>query len=102
MSSITKLFPLGCVYMTSGVDSVCHQHPSFFQFIADCLTSHSSGDFGTLCQSDIATNQAAIQHGGRVFSSYTMPSEMVSSGDKLWVITESDRSSTTVLFPGEY
>ncbi|MCC6815990.1 MAG: hypothetical protein IT267_06225 [Saprospiraceae bacterium] len=102
MSSITKLFPLGCVYMTSGVDSVCHQHPSFFQFIADCLTSHSSGDFGTLCQSDIATNQAAIQHGGRVFSSYAIPSEIDSCGDKLWVITESDRSSTTVLFPGEY
>lgn len=70
--------------MTSGVDSVCHQHPSFFQSIADCLISHSIGDFGTLCRSEIATNQSAIQRGGRVFSSYTIPLEMVSCGDKLW------------------
>jgi hypothetical protein len=70
--------------------------------VSKIARSPESYDFGTSCQSDIATNQAAIQHGGRVFSSYAIPSEMVSSGDKLWVITESDRSSTTVLFPGEY
>lgn len=56
----------------------------------------------TLGQSDFATNQAASQHGGRIFSSYAIPSEMVSCGDKLWVITESGRSSTAVLFPGEF
>lgn len=88
--------------MTSGVDSVFHQHPSFFQFIADCLTSQSSDDFGTLCHSDVALNQTAIHRGGRVISSYAIPSEIDSCSDKLWVITESDRSSTTVLFLGEY
>jgi hypothetical protein len=102
MSTVSKLFPLGCVYMTSGVDSVCQHHPAFLQFIASCLTSHSSGDFGSLCDDDIATNQTALRYGGRIFSSYTIPALHDFCGSKLWVITESDRESTTVLFPGEY
>lgn len=102
MSSITKLFPLGSVYMTSGVDAACHHHPSFFPFVTSCLTSHSIGDYGSLCEEDIDANRAALTHGGRIFSSYTIPAEHDFCGDKLWVITEADRSSTTVLFPGEY
>jgi hypothetical protein len=70
--------------------------------LSKIVSAIESGEFGTLSHSYIATNQAATQHGGRVFLSYAIPSEIDSCGDNLWVITESDRSSTTVLFPGEY
>lgn len=62
------------------------------------LLRHANGDDGDLSESDKALNAAAITSGNdRVFSAYVMP-----SGDKLWVITEWDRSVTTVLLPDDY
>ena len=62
------------------------------------LLRHVNGDDGDLSESDKALNVAAITSGNdRVFSAYVMP-----SGDKLWVITEWDRSVTTVLLPDDY
>ena len=62
------------------------------------LARHVSGDDGDLSADDKALNAAAIASGkDRVFSAYNLP-----SGDKLWVITEWDRSVTTILLPDEY
>ena len=46
---------------------------------------------------DIAANKSALRHGSRIFSSYRMP-----DGEKLWIITEADRSATKFLLPDEY
>lgn len=63
---------------------------------ADFLSRHQSGDFGDLCTSDIDANQHAIHHETRILSCYHLRET------KFWIITEADRSSTTMLLPDEY
>ena len=58
---------------------------------------HLRGDFGELCTDDREQNSLAIQLGARVLSSYLLPTQQ-----KVWVITEADRSVTTLLLPEEY
>ena len=60
------------------------------------LERHVTGDFGELDESDKAENRLSIQEGFRILSSYLI------AGEKVWVITEADRSVTTFLFPSEY
>ena len=63
----------------------------------DFLRRHASGDWGDLCDEDRKENEFSLAHGFRLLSSYTL-----NSGTKIWVITEADRSSTTLLLPEEY
>ena len=56
------------------------------------IVRHVTGDFGE----DVEANRAAIRDGGRILSSYLV------AGKKLWLITEADRSVTTLLLPEEY
>ena len=64
------------------------------------LMRHLAGDWGDLCTEDSAENALALAQGFRLFSSYALPDNPVS--DKLWIITEADRSVTTLLLPVEY
>ena len=66
------------------------------------LTRHEMGDFGDLDAEDLATNTAALTNGRRVFSSYNLPDRSDDVVSKVWVITEADRSVTTVLLPTDY
>lgn len=63
----------------------------------DLLIRHLSGDWGVIPEEDAQTNQQALQHGYRIMSSYPL-----ANGEKIWVITEADRSYTTFLLPEEY
>lgn len=63
----------------------------------DLLRRHASGDWGDLSEEDRKENEFSLVHGFRLLSSYAL-----SSGTKIWVITEADRSSTTLLLPEEY
>ena len=65
--------------------------------VRDALARHARGDWGDLCHEDSKQNDDAIATGGRVLSAYRSP-----SGTRFWIITEADRSSTTVLLPEEY
>ena len=58
---------------------------------------HVLGDWGDINQEDKKTNDLAVEMGERILSGYTLP-----DGTKVWVITESDRSATTILLPDEY
>lgn len=58
---------------------------------------HLYGDWGEVCADDRQANEEALEHGLRLLSAYR-----TKSGVKLWVITEADRSVTTVLLPSEY
>ena len=62
----------------------------------DLLVRHASGDWDDLCASDRCENGLALRHGRRVLSSYAV------GNDRIWVITEADRSVTTILLPEEY
>ena len=61
------------------------------------LARHQSGDWGDLCDEDVAENNYALSHGYRLFSSY-----QITETTKIWVITEADRSVTTLLLPEDY
>lgn len=65
--------------------------------VAKALIRHQSGDWGDVCPEDWAANDGALATGGRLLSSYR-----TAGGTKFWIITEADRSSTTVLLPEEY
>jgi hypothetical protein len=61
------------------------------------LQRHLAGDWGDVSGPDVYENQYALEHGLRLLSSYKL-----SSGQRIWIITEADRSSTCVLLPEEY
>jgi len=87
-------FDLGSIYMTPGAREVMaasNQFPSLFLF------RHMNLDQGELTEPDYQENLMAAREGHRIFSSFK-----TANGEKLWVITESDRSSTTILTPDEY
>jgi len=60
------------------------------------LLQHQSGNWGDVCNEDWTSNDLALEHGDRILSSYII------SGTKIWIITEWDRSVTTLLLPEEY
>ena len=63
----------------------------------DFLNRHESGDWGDVCREDWQSNDQALDDGSRLFSVYRTRLE-----ERLWIITEADRSFTTVLLPYEY
>lgn len=65
--------------------------------IATALLRHQRGDWGDLCKEDIEENEMSLREGFRLFSAYKS-----ASTEKFWIITEADRSVTTVLLPSEY
>jgi hypothetical protein len=71
--------------------------------IVRALGRHVRGDWGEVCAEDWAANEASLKCGARLFSVYTGAVRADgSAGEKFWVITEADRSATTVLLPDEY
>jgi hypothetical protein len=62
----------------------------------DLLARHATGDWGDLCAFDRRQNEIALREGLRVLSSYETPAGHV------WIITEANRSVTTILLPEEY
>ncbi len=86
------LFPLGQTLTTPGaLDAV---PPSE---MLQALRRHARGDWGDLCDEDRQANDLALKNGARLLSAYR-----TKSGTKFWIITEWDRSATTVLLPEEY
>ena len=88
------LFDLGQVVGTPGaLDALrrAEQHP------IELLARHLTGDYGDLCEEDKEENRLSVERGFRVLSSYKLR-----TGTKVWVITEADRSVTTILLPADY
>ncbi|HET8925261.1 MAG TPA: hypothetical protein VFN26_19925 [Candidatus Acidoferrum sp.] len=89
------LFPLGQIVATPGALAALEKAG---QTPLDFLSRHVRGDWGELDEHDRKENELSLKRGFRLLSSYR-----VSSGDtKVWVITEADRSVTTLLLPEEY
>jgi hypothetical protein len=87
-------FNLGRVVATPGALRAlerAEQHPAEF------LDRHVNGDWGDVPEEDKQENELSVEHGFRIFSAYT-----TSAGEKIWIITEADRSATTILLPSEY
>jgi hypothetical protein len=87
-------FALGRVTATPGALRAL-EHAE--QLPAEFLDRHVNGDWGEVPEEDKQENEFSVQHGFRIISAYT-----TSAGEKIWVITEADRSYTTILLPSEY
>jgi hypothetical protein len=95
-------FDTGSLFMTSTVFGATCEHRPFASFVRCCISRHQSGDWGDCSPDDAALNDAALQDGNRIFSVYTIPAGLYALSDRIWIITESSREYTTVLFPSEY
>ena len=91
-------FELGRTVMTCGVVAHCEGNVEANFQILECLRRHVSGDWGDVCAVDKKENDLALKNGERLCSAYTI----IDIGKKVWIITERDRSYTTILFPEEY
>lgn len=88
------LFPAGQIVATPGALAALERaNRSPLEF----LSRHLRGDWGDLDQEDKTENELSLKYGYRLMSSYP-----VSETEKLWIITEADRSVTTLLLPEEY
>ena len=99
------LFSLGKVFATPGaIEATTEAHGERWRVaIQKLLTRHLRCDRGELTEQDHAANLAAVESGARIFSAFRLPTTAPGqAGVKLWIITEADRSSTTVLLPSEY
>ena len=91
-----SLFETGELMMTSGIASIMAADRGS-GIVLNCLERHCSGDWGDLSKDDKKLNKAALKEGeGRIFSAYE------TDVGSIYIITESDRSVTTILLPEEY
>ncbi|CAA9457182.1 MAG: hypothetical protein AVDCRST_MAG28-2632 [uncultured Rubrobacteraceae bacterium] len=89
------LFPLGRLVATPGALALIRRSAGE-DLLPALLERHRSGDWGDVPPEDAHENEFSARHGFRVLSSYRV------AGERLWVITEDDRSVTTFLLPEEY
>jgi hypothetical protein len=88
------LFPLGQVVATPGALEAMQEagdNPASY------LSRHVTGDWGIVGVEDAKENELSVRQGFRILSAYRL-----SNGTKIWVITEADRSATTIILPEEY
>ena len=85
-------FALGRTVITRGaLDALQNEE------VLAAIARHARGDWGEVCKEDWQANDDALQSGARLLSAY-----QTTEGRKFWIITEADRSATTVLLPEEY
>jgi hypothetical protein len=98
-NTITKsenkvLFDLGQTFITVGAQVALDESN---QLPNEFLSRHVSGDWGIVCEDDRKENELSVKEGFRILSAYKTKLD-----EKIWIITEADRSSTTILLPEEY
>lgn len=91
---MSALFQLGQLVATPGaLDAL----KAAGQDASEFIYRHSQGDWGNLSDEDKRENEFSVNRNLRIFSAY-----YTAKGEKIWIITEADRSATTVLLPSEY
>jgi len=90
-------FNPGQIVVTRSVHALMAENLEFADHVYASLNRHMAGDWGEISAGDKLTNETALLDGERLFSAYTREGL-----PPIWVITEWDRSVTTVLFPDEY
>ena len=88
------LFPLGQIVATPGALEALDRAAIN---AADLILRHQSGDWGNVPPGDAEENDRSVKNGWRILSSYPLNEEQ-----NIWIITEADRSVTTLLLPEEY
>jgi len=94
-----KSFTIGQLVATRGVHDLMQENPDFNHFAQSAFLKYRRCDWGDTCESDKAQNDSAVINGERILAEYRHPEH---PDWRLWIITEWDRSATTLLFPSEY
>jgi len=92
--SASARFPLGRIVATPGILAALDEAG---QTPLEFLARHARGDWGDLDEHDRQENELSLVGGFRLLSAYNL-----SNGTRIWIITEADRSATTLLLPSEY
>ena len=96
---MTTPFELGQPTATAGVAEKMNEDQKFYDFVYLSLKRYMTCDWGDMSDSDKAQNDEAVESGlDRIFAAYNRPGK----DETIWIITEADRSVTTILFPDEY
>lgn len=91
------MFNMGKLYMTCGINNEIANNTQFSKEILKCLARYKNRDWGEMCEEDKEMNNEAVKSGNdRILAAYN------TSKGKVYIITEWDRSATTVLFTHEY
>ncbi len=90
-------FSLGQMVVTAGVSEKVAEDTEFSKLVTESIGRHARGDWGTLSPEDAKENEYSLGKHLRLLSAYEKKGL-----PKIWIITEADRSVTTVLFPDEY
>ena len=91
---IESKFHLGNIVSTTHSFEHCEKNRfALFSY----LVRHANGDWGDVCKEDWKSNDEALKNGERLLSEYKLPDDR-----RIWIITEWDRSATTLLFPEDY
>ena len=93
-ANIGARFPLGETLITAGAQEALDIAG---QTAIPFLRRHISCDWGEVSEDDAQENEISLREGFRLLSAYR-----TSKGQKIWIITEADRSATTILLPSEY
>ena len=90
---MAALFPLGRLVATPGAIDLLRSAGE--DLLPALLKRHQSGDWGDVPDEDARENEFSVRHGFRIVSSYRV------AGERLWIVTEADRSTTTLLLPSD-
>lgn len=94
---MSKRFELGKVVATAGVYAMKEENIDFAIFLNDSFMRYMIGDWGDTCPEEAKLNDESVENGERILAVYIFGNETT-----IWIITERDRSVTTILFPEEY
>ncbi len=96
------LFRTGEIVTTNGIARAMMMDYGFLEAVRGCLTRHCQGDWGNACEETKQQNDEALEaeKNGRLIDSLFSVYDI--DGTEIFIITEIDRSVTTVLFPDEY
>jgi hypothetical protein len=92
-SSVVR-FALGQTFITPGAEEALEIAG---QTAIEFLRRHVTGDWGELSDNDVKENELSLERGLRLLSRY-----QTTKGERFWIITEADRTATTILLPSEY
>lgn len=100
-------FELGQTLVTRAVHEEMEHNIEFGAFIQGLFYRYIKMDWGAMVEEDLKANDYAVDHEERILASYSIPLDIRKKmlnelDDKIWIITEWDRSVTTVLFPSDY
>lgn len=96
----TAKFSIGKVVMSNSFTQLFSSDEEALSCALTLIQRHARGDYGDVCDEEKRQNERGllVGHPSRIMSSYALPC----LGETVWVITESDRSATTVVLPSDY